>query len=81
MCAGRQSCKLSCQSANLIEKSTSEEVLFMVGVRRFELPASWSRTKRSTKLSHTPIHNVKIIAQRGSFVKNFFEKVVLFTLN
>ena len=27
---------------------------FMVGVRGFEPPASWSRTKHSTKLSHTP---------------------------
>ena len=26
----------------------------MVGVRWFEHPTSWSRTKRSTKLSHTP---------------------------
>ena len=29
---------------------------FMVGVRGFEPPASWSRTKHSTKLSHTPKH-------------------------
>lgn len=28
----------------------------MVGVRGFEPPASWSRTKHSTKLSHTPIN-------------------------
>ena len=27
---------------------------FMVGVGGFEPPASWSRTKHSTKLSHTP---------------------------
>lgn len=27
----------------------------LVGVRGFEPPASWSRTMRSTKLSHTPI--------------------------
>ena len=27
----------------------------MVGVTGFEPAASWSRTKRSTKLSHTPI--------------------------
>src|SRR3972149_6758625 len=26
----------------------------LVGVRRFELRASWSQTKRSTKLSYTP---------------------------
>ena len=28
----------------------------MVGVRGFEPPASWSRTKRSTELSHTPLY-------------------------
>lgn len=28
----------------------------LVGVWRFELQASWSRTKRSTKLSYTPIY-------------------------
>ena len=28
----------------------------MVGVARFELAASWSQTKRSTKLSYTPIY-------------------------
>lgn len=43
----------------------------MVGVRGFEPPASWSRTKRSTKLSHTP--NITIIykstAKRNSFCK------------
>ena len=27
----------------------------MVGVTGFEPAASWSRTKRSTKLSHTPV--------------------------
>ncbi len=27
----------------------------MVGVSRFELEASWSRTKRDTKLRHTPL--------------------------
>ena len=35
-------------------------VLFLVGVRRFERPTSWSRTKRSTKLSHTPKNKYKI---------------------
>ena len=30
-------------------------VLIMVGVSRFELEASWSRTKRDTKLRHTPL--------------------------
>ena len=26
----------------------------MVGERRFELPASWSRTKRATRLRYSP---------------------------
>ncbi len=26
----------------------------MVGERRFELPTSWSRTKRATKLRYSP---------------------------
>ena len=30
----------------------------MVGVSRFELEASWSRTKRDTKLRHTPMWTV-----------------------
>ena len=33
---------------------TNVLTFFMVGVRGFEPPASWSRTKHSTKLSHTP---------------------------
>ena len=32
----------------------------LVGVRGFEPPASWSRTKHSTKLSHTPKNNIYI---------------------
>ena len=48
----------------------------LVGVRRFELPASWSRTKRSTKLSHTPLfRNTYIIAKNNVFVKTFFGKI------
>ena len=31
----------------------------MVGVTGFEPAASWSRTKRSTKLSHTPVFNFR----------------------
>ena len=31
----------------------------LVGVTGFEPAASWSRTKRSTKLSHTPIFNFR----------------------
>src|SRR5579863_3150234 len=29
----------------------------LVGARRFELRTSWSRTRRSTRLSHAPIRN------------------------
>jgi hypothetical protein len=32
----------------------------MVGVGRFELPTSRSRTVRSTKLSHTPLNHASI---------------------
>ena len=30
-------------------------LIFMVGVGGFEPPASWTRTKRDTKLRHTPM--------------------------
>jgi hypothetical protein len=30
----------------------------MVGARGFEPPASWTRTRRSTRLSHAPIFQV-----------------------
>ena len=33
--------------------------VLLVGVTRFELATSWSRTKRSTKLSHTPFRQKK----------------------
>ena len=53
-------CKKTVSSTHRFNyKSTGHRVMscaFMVGVRRFELPASWSRTKRSTKLSHTPFY-------------------------
>ena len=39
----------------------------MVGVRGLEPPASWSRTKRSTKLSHTP-DDFHIINESSIFV-------------
>ncbi len=32
------------------------DMIRMVGVTGFEPAASWSRTKRSTELSHTPIY-------------------------
>ena len=42
----------------------------MVGARGFEPPASWSRTKRSTKLSHAPIICIRFAYMRflASFV-------------
>lgn len=40
-----------------IKKTKAKRLRFLlVGVRGFEPPASWSRTKHSTKLSHTPIN-------------------------
>ena len=33
-------------------------VVFMVGVSGFEPEASWTRTKRDTKLRHTPIAKI-----------------------
>ena len=33
---------------------TNSSLLFMVGVRRFELPAPWSQTTCATKLRYTP---------------------------
>ena len=32
--------------------------LFMVGVSGFEPEASWTRTKRDTKLRHTPLATI-----------------------
>jgi hypothetical protein len=50
----------------------------MVGERRFELPASWSRTKRATKLRYSPIrlYKYKICGEmsRGNKKANFEKK-------
>lgn len=40
-----------------------ENMKDLVGVSGFEPEASWSRTKRDTKLRHTPILNGKITLQ------------------
>ena len=40
----------------LQQKTKANAFVLLVGVRGFEPPASWSRTKHSTKLSHTPIN-------------------------
>ena len=39
-------------------------ILRMVGVTGFEPTASWSRTKRSTKLSYTP-KKLKLFAEKS----------------
>ena len=47
----------------------------MVGVSGFEPEASWSRTKRDTKLRHTPISdNFNIICLKTIFVNSFLSK-------
>ena len=44
----------------------------LVGVSGFEPEASWSRTKRDTKLRHTPlISDFSIICLKNTFVKCF----------
>ena len=51
---------------------------FLVGVSGFEPEASWSRTKRDTKLRHTPLweplffHSLVIILYFNPFVNDFF---------
>ena len=45
--------------------------LNLIGVTGFEPAASWSRTKHSTELSHTPMCQYSI-PHRGGFVKGFF---------
>lgn len=45
----------------------------VVGVARFERAASWTRTKHSTKLSHTPLPTPLIIAQKNRIVKFFYK--------
>ena len=42
----------------------------MVGVSGFEPEASWTRTKRDTKLRHTPLAN-HIIWEYNDLVKSF----------
>ena len=61
------------------KNSPSEDGLFfMVGVAGLEPAASWSRTKRDTKLRHTPLweplffHSLVIILYFNPFVNDFF---------
>lgn len=58
----------------------------VVGVSGFEPEASWSRTKRDTKLRHTPskatlrLYNKQATKSRGlsDFFKLFFQKTLAF---
>ena len=38
----------------MTKSKLSNQLKKLVGERRFELPASWSRTKRATKLRYSP---------------------------
>ena len=63
--AGRELCKKN--------KATVVALTLVVGVTGFEPAASWSRTKRSTKLSHTPIatlYNATGNANTAAFIPN-----------
>jgi hypothetical protein len=44
----------------------------MVGAAGFEPATPWSQARYSTKLSHAPIANKKIIIRNGGFVNTFF---------
>ncbi len=46
---------LSNPFANQKEKDCFRSPFFLVGVSGFEPEASWTRTKRDTKLRHTPL--------------------------
>ena len=45
----------------------------MVGERRFELPASWSRTKRATRLRYSP--NFNKVNDLPEKVQKFYAKI------
>ena len=49
----------------------------MVGVTGLEPMASWSRTKRDTKLRHTPIIATQIIIQYANKKINRFVKLFI----
>lgn len=61
-------------------------MLSMVGMTGLEPAASWSRTKRATKLRHIPIFNFStcyyiIIGGKGLIVKFLFFQVLSLNLN
>ena len=59
--------------------TTRIDVLFLVGVTGLEPMASWSRTKRDTKLRHTPLFKCSsIIYQFFCKIKREFEKMRFF---
>ena len=49
--------------------------LFLVGVTRFELATSWSRTKRTTKLCHTPNFVLEYYIMSFWFCQSYFGKM------
>ena len=55
-----KSCRPPSSNPNTIKKRLTANAvrLFLVGVSGFEPEASWTRTKRDTKLRHTPIAKV-----------------------
>ena len=57
---------------NIKKKELIFSSFFLVGVSGFEPEASWTRTKRDTKLRHTPLSQV-IIMKIAAFVKHHWE--------
>lgn len=54
------------------KKDIHTDILLRIGVTGLEPAASWSRTKHSTKLSHTPT-NDSIIPRQSLFVKGIYK--------
>ena len=52
----------------------SFKVFLVVGVWGFEPQASWTRTKRDTKLRHTPIYSLFSIKALPQNVKGFLRR-------
>ncbi len=55
-------------------KPLSFKAFLMVGVWGFEPQASWTRTKRDTKLRHTPIDSLFSIKALPQIVKGFLRR-------
>src|SRR3954447_21186081 len=66
---------LSFAALPVVTRSAAENLIYRfglklkrVGVTRFELATSWSRTKRSTRLSHTPSEAITL-SQHSETIK------------